>query len=361
MSRIVVGMSGGVDSAVSALLLREQGYEVLGVFMKNWQEEDDNGVCTAEDDYDYVRAVCDQIGIPYFSVNFTREYWDRVFTLFLEAYKKGRTPNPDVLCNKEIKFDAFLQFAMQMDADCMATGHYAQIREDADGVHLLRGADSGKDQTYFLHMLNQSQLSKAMFPIGHLQKKQVREIAAQAGLANAARKDSTGICFIGERNFRAFLKQYLPAQPGDIVDSAGNVLARHDGLMYYTLGQRKGLGIGGRKESTGEAWFVIEKQLDTNRLIVAQGDDTKLYSDWCKAETVNFILGEAPSGEFACTVKTRYREADIPAVVTVVGDKAYVKFLRPVRAVTPGQSVVFYREEECLGGAIICESGKHEH
>ncbi|MDD4075974.1 MAG: tRNA 2-thiouridine(34) synthase MnmA, partial [Eubacteriales bacterium] len=297
---IVLGMSGGVDSSVAALLLKRQGFDVIGVYMKNWEEADENGVCTATADYEDVRRVCEQIGIPYYTVNFAKEYRERVFSYFLDAYKAGRTPNPDVLCNCEIKFKAFLDLAMTMDAEALATGHYARL-EKRGGVRLLRAADGGKDQTYFLAGLTQAQLSRAMFPIGELQKTQLRRMAAEAGLATAQKKDSTGICFIGERNFKRFLMQYLPAQPGEIIDLSGRALGRHDGLMYYTLGQRKGLGIGGVNFGSGESWFVIGKDMENNRLIVQQGEHEELYSLGLKASKISFIAGEAPAKTFACT------------------------------------------------------------
>ena len=277
-NRIVVGMSGGVDSSVAALLLKQQGYDVAGVFMKNWEETDEDGVCTATADYEDVRRVSEQIGIPYYTVNFAKEYRERVFSYFLEEYRAGRTPNPDVLCNCEIKFKAFLDFALRTGASALATGHYARLRREGGAVRLLRAADAGKDQTYFLAGLTQAQLARAMFPVGGLQKKELRTIAAEAGLATALKKDSTGICFIGERNFKRFLMQYLPAQPGEIVTLSGKVIGRHDGLMYYTLGQRRGLGIGGQREGSGESWFVIGKDLARNLLIVQQGEHEELFS-----------------------------------------------------------------------------------
>ncbi len=351
--RIVVGMSGGVDSSVAALLLKEQGYDVLGVFMKNWEEKDEEGVCTSTADYDDVRRVCDQIGIPYYTVNFVKEYWDRVFSHFLEEYRAGRTPNPDVLCNKEIKFKAFLDFALKAGSDRLATGHYARLRRGESGTELLRAADLGKDQTYFLAALSQEQISRAMFPIGHLQKSELREIARRAGLRTADKKDSTGICFIGERNFKKFLMQYLPALPGDMVTPEGRVVGRHDGLMYYTLGQRRGLGIGGAGD--GERWFVVEKDLARNELVVTQGETELLFSQALRANSLNWFAGQAPGAAFRCTVKHRYRQPDQDAVVEVWGEECLVRFDKPQRAVTPGQWVVFYHGETCLGGGIICE------
>ena len=349
--RIVVGMSGGVDSSVAALLLKEQGYDVVGVFMKNWEEQDENGVCTAETDWADVREVCDRIGIPCYSVNFAKEYWDRVFAYFLKEYQAGRTPNPDVLCNREIKFSAFLDFAMKLGAEKMATGHFVQT--DAAG-HLLRGTDPNKDQSYFLYMVHDAQLKKSLFPVGGMTKAQVRAYAEKRGLSVSGKKDSTGVCFIGERNFKKFLSEYLPAQPGDMVSTDGTVVGRHDGLMYYTLGQRRGLGIGGRGD--GRSWFVIGKDLPRNRLLVAQGEDHPLlYSTLCIAEDVTWV-GEAPAeiGQpFRCTAKYRYRQTDQPVEV-IREDEGHLRIrsLVPQRAVTPGQSVVLYDGERCLGGGI---------
>ncbi len=346
-------MSGGVDSAVAALLLKRQGRDVVGVFMKNWEEDDpDTGVCSAADDYEDVKRVCAAIGIPYYTVNFAQEYRDRVFSYFLDEYARGRTPNPDVLCNCEIKFRAFLDFAVSTGADALATGHYARL-DKTDGVKLLRARDKGKDQTYFLSGLTQAQLKNAEFPIGGLQKSEVRALAAEAGLGNAAKKDSTGICFIGERNFKEFLMRYLPAQPGDMVDETGKVVGRHDGLMYYTLGQRKGLGIGGRSDGSGESWFVIGKDVTRNLLIVQQGEHDELFSLSLDAEKINWIAGNAPEKSFACTAKFRYRQPDQGVRVTLDGEGAHVSFDAPQRAVTPGQWVVFYRGDECLGGGPI--------
>ena len=346
-------MSGGVDSSVAALLLKEQGYDVVGVFMKNWEEEDPNGVCTAETDWADVREVCDKIGIPYYSVNFAKEYWDRVFSYFLKEYKAGRTPNPDVLCNREIKFRAFLDFAMTLGASKMATGHF--VRTDGNGS-LLKGLDPNKDQSYFLYMVHAEQLKKSVFPVGGMTKAEVRKIAAAHGLPVSDKKDSTGVCFIGERNFKKFLSEYLPAQPGDMVAPDGEVVGRHDGLMYYTLGQRRGLGIGGRGD--GRSWFVIAKDLQNNRLLVAQGEDhPMLYSTRCRAEDLTWI-GEAPVREgetLRCTAKFRYRQPDQPAEVTLQDGQLMIRALTPQRAVTPGQSAVLYDNDACLGGGIVTE------
>ena len=346
-------MSGGVDSSVAALLLKEQGYDVIGVFMKNWEEDGEDGVCTAESDWRDVREVCDMIGIPYYAVNFAQEYWDRVFSYFLAEYRAGRTPNPDVLCNREIKFRAFLDFAMKLGASRMATGHFVQTNEAGE---LLRGADPNKDQSYFLYMLKNWQLKRAVFPVGGMTKADVRRIAAEKGLPVSQKKDSTGVCFIGERKFKQFLAQYLPAQPGDMVAPDGRVVGRHDGLMYYTLGQRRGLGIGGCGD--GRSWFVIGKDLARNRLLVAQGEDhPMLYSTRSLCGDVTWI-GDAPlaPGEtLRCTCKYRYRQGDQPVEARLEGDKLLLTSLEPQRAVTPGQSAVLYQGERCLGGAVVEE------
>lgn len=351
---VVVGMSGGVDSAVAAYLLKRDGYDVVGVFMKNWEEEGEDGVCTAAADYEDVKSVSGAIGIPYYTVNFAREYRERVFSYFLSEYRAGRTPNPDVLCNCEIKFRAFLDFAMATGASSLATGHYARLEREPDGrARLLRAADAGKDQTYFLAGLTQAQLEHAVFPVGGLQKSEVRRIAREQGFSNARKKDSTGVCFIGERNFKKFLMQYLPAQPGEMVDERGRVVGRHDGLMYYTLGQRRGLGIGGTAGGTGESWFVIGKDLVRNLLIVQQGEHEELFSLSLDAARVHWIAGEPPAQAFACTAKFRYRQPDRPVTVECRGEGAHVRFDVPERAVTPGQWVVFYDGETCLGGGPI--------
>ena len=356
-TRVVVGMSGGVDSSVTALLLKEQGYDVVGVFMKNWDDTDDNGVCTATEDYKDVAKVANQIGVPYYSVNFEKEYWDRVFEYFLAEYRLGRTPNPDVMCNKEIKFKAFLDYAMQLGADYVATGHYAQVKRDEDGtVHMLRGVDNNKDQTYFLSQLSQEQLSKTMFPLGHMEKSEVREIAKKAKLATAQKKDSTGVCFIGEKNFKEFLGKYLPAQPGKMVTLDGQIKGDHAGLMYYTIGQRQGLGIGGGQGDNSEPWFVVGKELETNTLLVGQGfHHEHLYATSLEASDVHFTVNTPMPKEFKCTAKFRYRQQDTGVTVILNDDQttATVIFDEPVRAITPGQAVVFYDGDECLGGGLI--------
>ncbi|MFC5713508.1 tRNA 2-thiouridine(34) synthase MnmA [Thalassorhabdus alkalitolerans] len=358
-TRVVVGMSGGVDSSVAATLLKEQGYEVIGIFMKNWDDTDENGVCTATEDYEDVIQVCNQIGIPYYAVNFEKQYWDKVFTYFLDEYKAGRTPNPDVMCNKEIKFKAFLDHAMSLGADYLATGHYAQVRRSKSGkVEMLRGVDDNKDQTYFLNQLNQEQLSKVMFPLGHLPKKEVREIAEDRGLATAKKKDSTGICFIGERNFKEFLQSFLPAQPGEMQTLNGEVKGTHEGLMYYTLGQRQGLGIGG----AGEPWFVLDKDLENNILLVGQGyHHEALYSEGLYASELNWITGKEFNEPFSCTAKFRYRQTDEKVTVhPLENGEVKVIFEEAQRAITPGQAVVFYDGDVCLGGGTIERAIKRE-
>ena len=351
--RVVVGMSGGVDSTVAAFLLKEEGYDVVAIFMKNWDEKDPDGICTATDDYIDVRRVCDQMGIPYYTVNFEKEYWDRVFTYFLHEYKVGRTPNPDVMCNKEIKFKVFLDYAIKLEADYLATGHYAQIDYINGEYRLLRGVDSNKDQTYFLNVLGQYQLSKTMFPIGHLLKKRVREIAIENNFINAKKKDSTGICFIGERNFRDFLSNYLPAKPGEMRTMEGELKGRHQGLMHYTLGQRKGLGIGGA--GTGEPWFVAKKDIKNNILYVVQGENhPALFSVGLFATDVNWISKTKPESPYECSAKFRYRQKDREVKVYFMDDnKCKVIFKEPQSSVTPAQSAVFYEGEVCLGGGII--------
>ena len=354
--RVVVGMSGGVDSSVAALRLKEQGYDVIGIFMKNWDDTDENGVCTATEDYNDVIEVCNQIGIPYYAVNFEKQYWDKVFTYFLDEYKAGRTPNPDVMCNKEIKFKAFLEHAMSLGADYLATGHYARV-EYRDGEYkMLRGVDENKDQTYFLNQLGQEQLSKVMFPLGDIEKPLVREMAKKANLATATKKDSTGICFIGERNFKEFLSGYLPAQPGMMKTLDGEVKGKHDGLMYYTIGQRHGLGIGG----SGEPWFAVGKDLKKNVLYVDQGfHNDLLYSDSITATNMSWV-SDKQVADLTCTAKFRYRQQDNEVTVKMIDEKtAKVTFKEPIRAVTPGQAVVFCDGDTCLGGGTIDEVFKN--
>jgi len=349
--KVAVGISGGVDSSVAALMLKNQGYDVIGIFMKNWEENNDE--CTAEEDYSDITSVCGKIGIPFYTVNFTKQYWDRVFKYFLDEYKNGRTPNPDVLCNSEIKFKAFLDYALNvMGAEYIATGHYVQKKEIEGKYCLLKGEDENKDQSYFLCQISQYQLSKAIFPIGHMHKKEVRQIAADAGLRTALKKDSTGICFIGERNFTQFLSNYLPNQKGIIRDIEGEVVGEHIGLMYYTLGQRRGLGIGGR--NNGGRWYVAEKDLINNELIVVQNSDhPALFSKALTAKKASWISGSPPADKFRCCVKYRYRQPDKTAEITIQNDSIIVEFDQPQKAVCPGQYVVFYDGNICLGGAEI--------
>ena len=354
MKTVVLGMSGGVDSAVSAWLLKQQGYNVIALFMHNWEETDGDN-CTAEQDYEDVKRVSDRLGIPYYSVNFAKQYQERVFSYFLEEYKRGRTPNPDVLCNREIKFGPFLQYAKALGADYIATGHYCGVLHDKGKHFLLKAKDQDKDQTYFLNQLSQEQLSDVIFPLADVKKDEVRKIADELGLVNAKKKDSTGICFIGERNFRKFLQNYLPSQAGDIVDLDGNRVGEHIGLMYYTLGQRRGLGLGGTTDGCGR-WFVVDKDMKNNRLVVSHGDESVLMSHGLAASSVNWIPSAPTAKKFRCNAKFRYRQPEQGVEVEVLEDgKVKVKFDEPQRAVTPGQFVVFYDETKCLGGGIIDE------
>ncbi len=358
--RIIVGMSGGVDSSVAALLLLRQGYRVEGLFMKNWEEDDAEGYCSAAEDLRDAQSVCDRLGIPLHTINFSAEYWDRVFEYFLAEYRAGRTPNPDIMCNKEIKFRAFLDHALGLGADAIATGHYARMETVKNGRRrLLKGIDRNKDQSYFLYTLDQRQLAHTLFPVGTLEKREVRHIAHEAGFANQDKKDSTGICFIGERNFREFLQRYLPAQPGEIRDIDGRLLGRHDGLMYYTIGQRQGLGIGGRADSGEAPWYVAGKDMHSNTLIVVQGHDhPALMRNTLEAIDLHWVAGKPPHQEFRCHAKTRYRQPDQPCSVNLTDTTTcQVTFDQPQRAITPGQSVVFYEGDECLGGGIITGSG----
>lgn len=366
---VIVGMSGGVDSSVSAALLLEQGYQVEGLFMKNWEDDDGTEYCTAMRDLADAQSVCDSLGIPLRTANFSMEYWDRVFEHFLQEYSAGRTPNPDILCNKEIKFRAFLDHALTLGADFIATGHYARRGQATTNMQgdtyapLLRGLDNNKDQSYFLHAVHGREIARTLFPVGELEKPEVRKKADQLGLSTAAKKDSTGICFIGERRFKDFLKQYLPAQPGEIVTDEGKVVGRHDGLMYYTLGQRGGIGLGGVKNQQEGAWFVLAKDMQNNRLVIGQGHEHPLMlSSQLWSETIDWVAGEAPQLEttdtkgLRCTAKTRYRQPDQACTVYADSNDAggvRVVFDQPQRAVTPGQSVVFYQGEICLGGGII--------
>jgi tRNA-specific 2-thiouridylase len=352
--RVTIGMSGGVDSSVAAWLLQHEGYAVRGMFMRNWRETDPEFPCTAAEDARDALGVCEVLGIELDTVDFAAEYWQRVFARFLEDYRRGRTPNPDILCNQEIKFRAFLDYALAQGAECIATGHYARIRCRNGYYELLKARDLSKDQSYFLYTLGQAQLARSLFPLGELLKSEVRRLAAERGFANAAKKDSTGICFIGERNFTRFLSRYLPAQPGEIETPEGEVIGRHNGLMYYTLGQRRGIGIGGRRDAAELPWYVADKDLARNVLVVAQGHDhPRLYSRGLTTGGLHWVAGEAPSLPLHCSAKTRYRQTDQACTLSTDGEAYRVEFAQPQRAVTPGQSVVFYDGEVCLGGGVI--------
>jgi tRNA-specific 2-thiouridylase len=354
---VVVGMSGGVDSAVSALLLKQAGYDVVALYMSNWRETE-GGACRGEEDYYDVKRICGEIGIPYYSADFSDEYMEGVFKFFLEEYKAGRTPNPDVLCNREIKFSHFKKFALEMGADFVATGHYAKA-EKRDGINYLKkAADQNKDQTYFLNQLTSAQLDNVLFPVGDLIKNQVREIAEQNKISVARKKDSTGICFVGERKFREFLSRYIPMKEGDIVDKSGKVVGRHKGVFYYTIGQRRGLGIGGN--SIGESWYVLDKDVLNNRLIVSQGEDGSLFSKSLTTAGFNFISQPPASDEFDCEARIRHRQPLQKARAKVFYDGGEVsavrlEFATPQRAVAAGQYAVIYQGEYCLGGGVICD------
>ena len=354
--KVIVGMYGGVDSSVAALRLLEQGYQVEGLFMKNWEEDDTEEYCSATEDLADAQSVSDLLGIKLHTVNFASEYWDQVFEYFLAEYRSGRTPNPDIMCNKEIKFKAFLEYAVGLGADFIATGHYVQLERTADKLIMLKGLDENKDQSYFLYTLQQHQLEKSLFPIGDLEKPEVRKLAEKAGFDTANKKDSTGICFIGERKFTEFLQRFLPAQPGDIitVNGGNEVIGQHQGLMYYTFGQRQGLGIGGLKTASEEPWFVVDKNLKTNQLIVAQGHNhPRLLKQQLNASQLHWVSGQAPAKQFSCKAKIRYRQSDQSCTVIVKDDQCTVCFNEPQRAITPGQSLVFYQKNVCLGGGVI--------
>ncbi|EFM97260.1 tRNA 2-thiouridine(34) synthase MnmA [Actinobacillus pleuropneumoniae] len=359
--KVIIGMSGGVDSSVSAFILQQQGYQVEGLFMKNWEEDDDTDYCTAAADLADAQAVADKLGMKLHKINFAAEYWDNVFEHFLNEYKAGRTPNPDILCNKEIKFKAFLEYAAEdLGADYIATGHYVRRSGDDNNVQLLRGLDANKDQSYFLYTLSHKQVGQSLFPVGDIEKPIVRQIAEDLGLATAKKKDSTGICFIGERKFKDFLARYLPAQPGEIRTVDGKVVGRHDGLMYHTLGQRKGLGIGGVKGLSEDPFYVVEKDLINNVLVVAQGhDNSALLSSGLIATQLHWVDRQPIRENLRCTVKTRYRQTDIACEIQPIDDDTIrVIFDEPQIAVTPGQSAVFYQGEVCLGGGVIEEQLK---
>jgi len=348
MPKVVIGMSGGVDSSVSALLLKQQGYEVIGLYMKNWEELDASGTCSSQKDFEDVAKVCEQIDIPYYTVNFVKEYREHVFEHFLRELKAGNTPNPDILCNREIKFKALLDKAIALGADFLATGHYARVD---DHHRLLKGLDPAKDQSYFLYSLKESTLAKVLFPIGHLEKKEVRAIASRHHLATSEKKDSTGICFIGERDFRHFISHYIPYQPGNFENREGKVIGQHVGVAFYTIGQRKGLAIGG----PGDAWFVVGKDVARNVVIIEQGTDhPALYAPRLLATQIHWMNHPPPSLPFACHAKIRYRQADQACrIVSIEGDRVLVEFDQPQRAITPHQSIVFYVGDHCLGGAMI--------
>ena len=351
---VVVGMSGGVDSSVAAWLLKQQGYDVIGVFMKNWEEDDTDDYCAAAEDMADAKSIAEQLDIPFKTINFAAEYWDRVFEYFLQEYRDGRTPNPDIMCNKEIKFKAFLDYAHVLGADYIATGHYARVTH-GESSKMLRGLDANKDQTYFLYTLQQEQLNKTLFPVGELQKSEVREIAEQQSFVTAKKKDSTGICFIGERKFKDFLQQYIPAQPGKIETDQGEIIGDHSGLMYYTLGQRKGIGIGGLSDASEDAWYVSKKDMKRNVLVVVQGHDHPLmFSSGLIASQLHWVEPDKITNKFRCTAKSRYRQQDFDCEVEKLDDSNWqVRFDQKQRAVTPGQSIVFYDKEICLGGGII--------
>ncbi|WP_034474234.1 tRNA 2-thiouridine(34) synthase MnmA [Aestuariibacter salexigens] len=354
--KVIIGMSGGVDSSVSAYLLKQQGFQVEGLFMKNWEEDDDDEYCAAAEDLADAQAVADKLGIELHTINFAAEYWDNVFEYFLAEYKAGRTPNPDIMCNKEIKFKAFLEFAAEeLGADYIATGHYVRRRFEDGHWKLIRGHDDNKDQSYFLYTLAEKHVAQTLFPIGDIEKPRVREIAAEQGLITHDKKDSTGICFIGERKFKDFLGRYLPAQPGDIETSEGEVIGRHDGLMYHTLGQRKGLHIGGLKDFGDAPWYVVDKDVKRNVLVVGQGaDHPRLYSQGLIANQLDWVDRKGPASAVKAWVKTRYRQHDIACTITPLDDDCVrVDFEQPQKAVTPGQSAVFYDGDVCLGGGII--------
>jgi tRNA-specific 2-thiouridylase len=358
-TKVIVGMSGGVDSSVSAYLLQKQGYQVEGLFMKNWEEDDTDEYCAAAQDLEDAQAICDKLGIKLHTINFATEYWDNVFEYFLEEYKAGRTPNPDIMCNKEIKFKAFLEFACEdLAADFIATGHYVQREYRDNAWKMIRGLDNNKDQSYFLYTLSEAQLAQTLFPVGHIEKPEVRAIAEKAGLVTHNKKDSTGICFIGERKFKDFLGKYLPAKPGIIESAEGIEIGQHDGLMYHTLGQRKGLRIGGLANAGEEPWYVVEKDLLRNVLIVGQGHNhPRLFSKGLIANQLHWVDRHDFTTSLKCTVKTRYRQEDVPCTVTPIESSAtgeyQVNFDEQQSSVTPGQSVVFYQGDVCLGGGII--------
>lgn len=353
--KIIVGMSGGVDSTVAAWLLQQQGHDVSGVFMQNWEAAKDDPYCTAEQDLTDAKAACDLLNIPFAVINFSKDYWNTVFQYCLDEFHAGRTPNPDIWCNKEIKFKCFLDYALAQGADKLATGHYAKVIYDGQQYQLHKALDHNKDQSYFLYTLGQHELAHAIFPLAELTKPEVRELAKQKGFINCNKKDSTGICFIGERNFKEFLQEFILAQPGEIHTVDGEVVGKHDGLMFYTLGQRKGLHIGGLSDYSEQAWYVVDKDLTHNRLIVGQGHDhPRLFTQTLHCEQLHWVSGQAPSLPLECHARTRYHQPDQACtLITLKDDTLHVEFKRPQRAVTPGQSVVFYLNDICLGGGVI--------
>ena len=356
--KIAVGISGGVDSAVAALMLQREGHDVFGLFMKNWEEDDEQAYCAAAEDLKYAEAVCGQLGIPLHTVNFATEYWDQVFEIFLREYRAGLTPNPDVLCNREIKFKLFLEHAHALGAEKIATGHYAGVERSNTGWHLLKGRDDGKDQSYFLHLLEQDVLAQSLFPLAEMHKSEVRALAKRENLASCDRKDSTGICFIGEQRFRDFLSRYLSDEPGDIVDESGQVIGTHRGTWFYTIGQRTGLGIGGGHGDTDDAWYVTAKNLSDNRISVVQGHNhPALFSPGLTARQMHWI-NNAPAADVRLTAKIRHRQADQACRLEESKSHVAVQFEQPQRAIAPGQSVVLYDDRRCLGGGVIVQSAR---
>ena len=351
--KVVIGMSGGVDSAVAASLLKEQGYDVVALYMSNWKETDENGACTGEEDWADVKRICTILDIPYYSVDFSHEYWESVFAHFVDEYKKGRTPNPDVLCNREIKFGPFKKYAMDLGADYVATGHYCDIKHDGNNHYLMRCLDENKDQTYFLNQVTNEQLSNVIFPLANIIKNDVRKMAIERNIPVAKKKDSTGICFIGERDFRGFLSKYIPMKQGNIITEDGTIIGKHNGVYFYTIGQRRGLGIGGVKNGNDERWFVLQKDVEKNLLIVSQGEEEILYKNTLVTEGFNFIPTRPEDTEFRCLARIRHRQPLQEATAYVEGDNVRVVFDEKQRAIVEGQYCVLYKDKYCLGGGVI--------